>query len=96
MTRYIDSGHLEVLPAGDPAAPPRSQWDADLRPAGPETPSAGEAETWLPVDGSVTVGYVAGPESVNRGEDMVARGPTEEIVELLARAGYMAHAPVDK
>ena len=95
MTRYINNGCLQVLPASDPAAPPPSEWDADLRSAEDGTLGADETRQWLPSESNVTVGYVAGHESANRGEEMVVRGPTEDVVEVLARAGYAVDGPLD-
>ena len=93
MAKDIQSGELQVLPAAEPGAPDPENWDVDLRPAD-EHPDG--IESWLPEKETVTVGYIAGPESANRGEEMVATGPADEVAEVLFRAGYTVDGPTDR
>ena len=96
MENPHDNSDLAVLPASDPEAPPSSDYDVDVRPGGADAEhvSAG----WIAAldKPRLVAGYVAGTDAENAGEAMVAAGPPEAVIGVLAQAGYFPPpAPAD-
>ena len=87
-----DTDTLTVQPAGDPGAPPSSDYNVDLRPHGEHHDAAGGGLLIRAETDRLVVCYVAGPGSSNAGEAMVAAGPPAEVAGVLTDAGYEVDA----
>ena len=88
------SEQLTVLPASDPRAPGEDEYDLDFEALRRSSdPWIRDGMHELPDGPRVVVAYTIEDDGANAGEKMVAAGPVEDVVGVLAEAGYLVSGP---